>query len=202
MTVHLPISPEDDTAEVIAALTDPVVIDAVWGSTAAAFKISIDLENNWHESFFGDLDHCIALFQQLDEKLVDIGKPELRACFNLCYDHGHFVAQAAQLNYEKDTILPRFFRQMGPRIKTLHLHCNDGSNDQHLLLGTSPTSLGLKNKKQFNATLIQENEKLLLKNLPLLRLSTRDDWMIVLEVAVAYTFEELVRMATLILLNL
>ncbi len=202
MTVHLPISSDDDTSEVIAALTDPMIIGAVAGTTPNEFKISIDLENNWHESFFGDLDHCISLFQQLDEKLVDIGKPELRSCFNFCYDHGHFVAQASQLNYEKDAILPRFFRQMGSRIKTLHLHCNDGSGDQHMLLGSALMSLGLRNKKQFDLTLFQENERLLLKNLPLLNLPAQNDWMIVLEVAVAYTFEELVQMATLILSNL
>ncbi len=201
MTVHLPISPDDDTSEVIAALTDPKVIDAAAGTTPDDFKISIDLENNWHKSFFGNLDNCIALFQQLDEKLADIGQPELRSCFNFCYDHGHFVAQAAQLNYEKHTILPRFLRQMGPRIKTLHLHCNDGSNDQHMLLGSSPTSPGVTAKKHFNMALFNENERLLLKNLPLLHLQTQDDWMIVLEVTVAYTFEELVQMATLILLN-
>jgi len=202
LTVHLPISPQDDTEDVIATLTSPEVMGAVGGPDAAEFNVSIDLENNWHKSFFGDLDHCTDLFRELDEKLVDVGRPDLISQYNFCYDHGHFTVQANQLNYDKESMLPRFFRQMRPRIKTLHLHCNDGSLDQHLPFGTLPTSPGIRRMKNLNYAILQENEQLLLTQLPILQLDMQDDWTIVTELGVPYTFEELVHMGTLILEHL
>lgn len=193
ITVHLPVRARDDTDAVVATLTRPDVLAVVKG-TPDAFPLSIDLENNHHNTFFGNLDHCRALLDALDARLRDLGEAGAIPRYNICFDYGHYITQAHKMGYDKRAMLTRFFRAAGDRVKTLHLHMNDGSGDQHLLVaGHIPDATGTVQGRAVDPTLLAEHARILLEALPLLHLWDRDDWNIVTETDTPYTAEMLAR---------
>ena len=167
--VHLPVRKQDDTDEVIQNLTKPELLKVM----KAHPSISIDLENNHHNSYFGNLYHCTHLLERLDDKLEDLGKSNLKENFNLTFDYGHFVTQAYYLKYDKREMLFDFYKNSGKRIRTIHAHNNDGIHkDQHLLLGLTPqiskekSNMGFIGNKKVNLSKLKENEKLFFETLP------------------------------------
>lgn len=190
ITVHLPVRPQNEINSLVDTLTHPDVIKAIRGQPDD-FKISIDLENNHHNSFFGNLDNLAEFAVLLDEKLDRLGAQDLKTQINFCFDFGHFATQSTKLRYNKRQMLENFFESQRKRIKTLHLHTNDGSNDQHYLpYNTDSQSIHLKH---FNGDqrLLKEHSELLFDCLPILKLHDQDNWMIILETDKPFDLKDL-----------
>jgi sugar phosphate isomerase/epimerase len=193
LTVHLPVREENDMVDVINTLTDPRSIKAIRGPKDS-FKISIDLENNHHNTYFGNLYNCIEFIENLDDKMDEIGKSSLKSQLNFCFDYGHYITQAHLMGYNKQKMLSEFFESKKDRIKTLHLHNNDGiGKDQHILIGLHPENtengIGHIGNVKVNAKLLKEHEEILLEALPILKLKERDDWNLVTETDKFYNID-------------
>jgi sugar phosphate isomerase/epimerase len=187
ITVHLPVRTNNDIDEVIELLTSKNCIEIIKG-TPGIYQPSIDLENNHHNTFFGDLDNCSAFLAKLDDKLDEIGASFLKQNINFCFDSGHYLTQAHLMGYNNRDMLARFFKTQANRIKTLHLHKNDGiGKDQHILLGIEPDANNSIGFTKVEPALLAEHEAILLECLPLLRFLEKDNWNIVLETDKWYT---------------
>jgi len=193
LTVHLPIRPNDDTEKVISVLTSSKFIETMLQPPKDPNYqfISIDLENNHHNSFFGNLDHVSAFIEKLDQRYQQLGIPHLSESINLCFDYGHYISQATKMNYEKREMLRRFFDKMRHRIKTLHLHMNDGSDDQHILVGLMPDAQNKIGTIPILGDLYREHTQILLETLPRLELHRERNWLLVAETDKPYTKEAL-----------
>lgn len=193
ITIHLPISPNNDTENVISVLTSTKFIELMsQPKEAPNYRyISLDLENNHHNSFFGNLDNVAEFLDTLDQRYKQLGVPHLSEAINLCFDFGHYISQATKLKYEKTEMLRRFFQRMRHRIKTLHLHMNDGSDDQHILVGLMPDNANKIGNMVVNADLLREHTKILLDTLPFLELHKERNWIVVAETDKPYTVETL-----------
>ena len=190
LTVHLPVDKENRIAEICEILTSDAIINQLEIIRNKNPNISIDFENNHHGSFFGNLDHCIALFQSLKDKLYEIGKKDIYPILNICFDSGHFFIDADKMNYNKTAMLENFFETMKAKINTLHIHTNDGITDRHFLLGRSYDNFLIK--PAINKEKIQENTTLILETLPMLNLKQKNNWNIVSETDSPYKIEDLI----------
>ncbi|MBD3187088.1 hypothetical protein GF325_09690 [Candidatus Bathyarchaeota archaeon] len=196
--VHLPLEPFDTTAELLEVLTQDGLLDAI-----ADVNIAIDLEQNWHDSWFGFTEHLLEFFPALDDALERKGHEGLQDKFGMTFDSGHFFAQyhlsgASWRDMEKD--MENLFSRLGDRIRTIHLHGNDGTGDHHALFRRNhPNTLqGRRFKK---------NQDILFKHLPMLNLSdrnTRDKWdtVIISEIGNPFNEDAFIEHARLIAANL
>nr|MDO8111467.1 hypothetical protein [Candidatus Sigynarchaeota archaeon] len=126
ITVHLPIDPADKTAELLNEMCSPRFLKLVRDSC-----VSIDLENNWHACWFGFADHLVDFYAALDRRLDSEGNGKMKEWFGMTFDSGHFFAQYRIAGRKNRPDLDRLFTALGDRIRTLHLHGNDGTGDQH-----------------------------------------------------------------------
>jgi sugar phosphate isomerase/epimerase len=196
ITIHLPMRPEDDTANIVDTLTDSTTMDIIqnymaWNSDGKP-SVTLDLENKHHNAFFDDLYHLTALMEALDDRLQAMGNKKLGRVYNICFDFGHYVIQAREKGYSTRKMLEDFFHAQKSRIHTLHLHVNDGSYDQHLMAGepdlpqtqylaTAPYSINLDR--------VYEHQRILMDLLPILNLERQSDWTIIMETEFPFTPE-------------
>ncbi len=201
--VHLPVNDRNDIKEVIENLTKRDLVELLEENR----HVSIDLENNHHNSFFGNLYNCSVFIEQLDKELQEKGLEELKSQFNFTFDYGHFFTQSHFMNYDKRKMLADFFRSNGNRIKTLHLHVNDGIHkDQHIM----PRLCAKKREngkfyvggKEVDLLLLQEHEKILLESLPILDWKNKKNSNLVIEIDSIYTDQDLVNCVNLLYTNL
>ncbi len=192
LTVHLPISAENQMEEVINILTSNKMLNLL-----EKFKhldpLSIDLENNHHSSFFGNLNNCSFFLGKLRERLAQREKEEYYRFFNICLDTGHYLIDAHHENYPKQEMLDRFLEKHREKIKTIHLHANDGSRDQHLLLGQYPGENSAISLSNLNLPRLKEHNAIIQNSLAKSQLWDLQDWIVVCELANPYTIEELTR---------
>ena len=125
--VHLPVEKCDNTHELVELLTSYDFLRLL-----EQYPISLDLENNWHDSWFGFSENIKKFFDLLEKKLDEKAKKDLFHYFGITFDSGHFFAQYDSAGRDVSEGLTEFFRVHGSKIRTLHLHGNDGSGDQHL----------------------------------------------------------------------
>lgn len=179
--VHLPL----DKADTTPALLDELCSDAFLDIVARSGMV-VDLENNWHASWFGYPGNLVAFFGALDDRLDETGRGDLKQCFGMTFDSGHLLAQCKPARLDAGRQLEILFPALKDRIRTLHLHCNDGSGDQHLLFA-NPARAGLP-------AAFRANQEAVLAALPLLDLpgraraggSTRDT-IVIAECSVPFT---------------
>ncbi len=191
ITVHLPLDRTDTTKDLLDELCAPAFLDIVRGS-----RVSIDLENNWHASWFGFADHLIDFYAALDRRLDAVGEGGMKEWFGMTFDCGHFFAQYRIAGRLLRPDLDRLFSALGGRIRTLHLHGNDGTGDQHrcfVPLPSDPT----------RDDAAAANQRALLSCLPTLDLMGRargDKWdaVIVSEIAVPFTMDAFLHHSRLI----
>ena len=179
--VHLPL----DTGDTTQALLDELCADAFLEILASS-RVSIDLENNWHGSWFGFPDNLLVFFDALDDRLQSSGRKDLKPRFAMTFDSGHLFAQCQAARLPVARQLEVMFDTLGNRVRTLHLHGNDGSGDQHVPF-VDPARM--HRSKRF-----MENQEALLAALPMLDLPARardrrSPWNLVLisEIAVPFT---------------
>ncbi len=182
ITVHLPLDTSDTTPELLDELCSPVFISLVRDS-----GVSIDLENNWHASWFGFTDHLIDLYAALDKRLESEGHGDVKKWFGMTFDCGHYFAQYRIAGRPLRPDIDRLFEVLGDRIRTLHLHGNDGTGDQHKCFVPLP---GNPSRDDAAAA----NLRVLLSCLPALDLMERargDKWdtVIVSEIAVPFSMD-------------
>lgn len=201
ITVHLPVRDQDDTALVVATLTHPDLLQEL-AIGLADHAVSIDLENNHHNSYFGNLEHVDAFLTALDQRLVEIGHADLIPCFNLCFDFGHYLSQSYRMGYDQRGMLHDFFVKRGSRIHTFHIHVNDGSWDDHFLLTHHVDAENKIGGKVIMEEPLHRHRQILLDSLKLLHLKDRDDWILVTETETPFTVEELAGHWQLILSHL
>ncbi|MHA1684556.1 MAG: hypothetical protein ACTSUE_26695 [Promethearchaeota archaeon] len=181
--VHLPLERYDVSGELIEELTGESFLDHLGQS-----NISIDLEQNWHESWFGIAENVISFFTMLEDKLQEIGRHQLFDNFGMTFDSGHFFAEYRTMELNMEEGIQKLFTELGTKIRTLHLHGNDGKNDEHVCFRRihDDTKSG---------TRFRENQELLLNALPILALgvnSRREPWdaIIISEINKPFTKEE------------
>jgi sugar phosphate isomerase/epimerase len=189
IVVHLPVRAQDDTEEVINILTKPEVLRLVQGQSGE-IPLLIELENNHHNCFFGNLDHVDNLLTRLDHHLTTIGKAELSQYYNLCFDFGHYISQADKMGYDKPGMLQRFFQNRKNRIKALHLHVNDGRDDQHLLLSWEFYDKENLLNNKFDLAKLKQHTQILLDNLKWLDFPNQENWAIITETDTPFTVEQ------------
>ncbi|MEX2683286.1 MAG: sugar phosphate isomerase/epimerase family protein [Candidatus Sigynarchaeota archaeon] len=182
ITVHLPLDRADTTMALLEELCTPVFLDLVRKS-----RVSIDLENNWHASWFGFAENLINFYATLDKRLDAIGEGGMKEWFGMTFDSGHFFAQYRIAGRPLRPDLDRLFSVLGDRIRTVHLHGNDGTSDQHRCFEPPPAAPA-------QASTFVSNQQALLACLPLLDLAGRaraGEWDIVIvsEIAVPFTME-------------
>nr|MDO8084025.1 hypothetical protein [Candidatus Sigynarchaeum springense] len=182
ITVHLPLDRADTTPALLDELCVPGFLEVVRKS-----RVSIDLENNWHASWFGFTDHLIDFYAALDRQLEAIGEGRMKEWFGMTFDCGHFFAQYCIAGRPLRPDLERLFSNLGDRIRTLHLHGNDGTSDQHRVFEAPPS-------EPAGTSAFGKNQQALLDCLPLLGLARwqrEDKWdaVIVSEIAVPFTME-------------
>ena len=68
LVIHLPVRKQDDTENVISCLSNISFLE-----TLKSYNISLDFENNHHNSFFGNLDNCSNLLNLLDDRIRFFG---------------------------------------------------------------------------------------------------------------------------------
>lgn len=182
ITVHLPLDRADTTPALLEDLCEPGFLDLVRKS-----RVSIDLENNWHASWFGFADHMIDFFAALDKRLDAIGEGRMKDWFGMTFDSGHFFAQYCIAGRPLRPELDHLFVTLRNRIRTVHLHGNDGTGDQHKCFESPPVDPA-------RASAFVSNQQALLACLRLLDLAGRaraGEWDIVIvsEIAVPFTME-------------
>ncbi|MBN2151973.1 MAG: TIM barrel protein [Candidatus Lokiarchaeota archaeon] len=180
ITIHLPLDRDGTTPALLDELCAPGFLDAVRKS-----RVSIDLENNWHASWFGFTDHLIDFYAALDKRLDAIGEGRMKEWFGMTFDCGHFFAQYCIAGRPLRPDLDRLFSALADRIRTLHLHGNDGTSDQHKCFEPPPAG-------SVDTSAFRSNQQALLTCLPALDLAGRAregewDMVIVSEIAVPFT---------------
>ncbi len=191
ITVHLPLETTDTTSRLVDALCDPAFLDAM-----VLHDVSVDLEQNWHGSWFGFSENVIALFHALDDSLDQRGYSPLKRKFGMTFDSGHHFAQYRIAGRDVRQGIEDVFDALGHRIRTLHLHGNDGTGDQHACFKErfSPSKSGVAFKENQDALLSS------LHRLDFPRRVTGEPWnlVIVSEISVPFTTAEFLTHARLV----
>ncbi|MFX0103747.1 MAG: sugar phosphate isomerase/epimerase family protein [Candidatus Hodarchaeota archaeon] len=177
ITVHLSLNKEDITRQTIECLTNEPVLDLI-----NQYKVSIDLENNWHECWFGYSEHITRFYEELKDKLHEMGHEDLYDYYGMCFDCGHLFAQYTIAKRDVKEGIYDLFENLGETIRTFHLHGNDGSGDEHLPFN--------RKKGKF-----EENQEILLEALKILDIPSRESekrWnaVIITELGSPFTLEE------------
>ncbi|MHA1368683.1 MAG: sugar phosphate isomerase/epimerase family protein [Promethearchaeota archaeon] len=201
VTIHFPL----DTGEVTSSVIQDLCSDDFL-KLLQQYRISLDLENNWHNSWFGYAENVLNFYKELDDVLEAKGMSGLSDYFGMTFDSGHFIAQYRISGRDPVSGLERFFDDsLIPRIRTLHLHCNDGTNDQHELFRI-PDRSDRRRDHRWRAFL--ENQYLILGMLYKLNFIDRamheDRWNLVVisEISKPFTWVELRSHASLIMQSL
>ncbi|MHA1794145.1 MAG: hypothetical protein ACTSVI_16000 [Promethearchaeota archaeon] len=197
ITVHFPLNKSDTSKELIEELTSEGFLNLLNTN-----KVSIDLENNWHGSYFGFVENTIDFFQRLKNKLSDLGRKELFKFFGMTFDTGHFFAQYRIAGRDLEAALTTYFSELKDKIRTLHIHGNDGTDDQHLCFRKWTGK-----RDGVNTDIFKENQEIFLgalKNLDLKRRARNEDWDIVVisEIGRPFTREQFLEHSDLIFDNI
>lgn len=179
ITVHLPLDKADTTPRLLDELCSPAFLDIL-----RANPVSIDLENNWHASWFGFTKHFIDFYAALDYRLDAIEEGQMKEWFGMTFDCGHFFAQYAIAGQPIGPDLDLLFQALGNRIRTLHLHGNDGTGDKH------KNFLPMDEDPRRDSPQVA-NQRALLSCLPILDITNRarqDKWDIVIVSELAEPF--------------
>ncbi len=192
--IHLPIRQSNDIDEVVNNCCRQEILESLKNNP----QVSLDLENNHHNSFFGDLYNCMELIDGLDDNLQEMGLAQYQGNFNFTFDYGHFVTQAYFCRYDKRKMLTDFFEQKGKRIKTLHIHNNDGIHkDQHIMMGILPQKIlenvGKIGSKEVQLDTFKENQELFFDTFPILNWKNNQNTNLVIEIDAPYTEEDLIK---------
>jgi hypothetical protein len=187
----LPVDKENRIEEVCEIMTSESVLNLLKNESGK--NISIDLENNHHMSFFGNLKNCSELLDRIHDRLTEIGRKEMYKNINFCFDSGHYFIDSDKMGYPKQKMLSEFFESKRDKIKTLHLHSNDGTKDHHLLLGQIPGENSPYEVKGIKLDILKQNTNLLLDLLPILKFNKQDNWNIVSEMGLPYTYDHLLK---------
>jgi sugar phosphate isomerase/epimerase len=188
-TVHLSLDKEDITTQTIESLASDPVVDLI-----TKYKVSVDLENNWHDCWLGYAENIIRFYDELKDKLSETGHDDACDYMGMCFDSGHLFAQytIAGMDVREGTV--ELFEGIGKKIRTLHLHSNDGTGDEHLPFN--------RKKGKF-----EEHQEILLDALKILDIPRRgdaDEWntVIIAELGAPFTWEEFKEHSRLIMASL
>lgn len=163
LIIHLPPNRNNTLRETAKALTANQILDSLYRG-----EVTIALENvNYKKPtpFFGELENTAALFRRIEDRLKNTPYEGLEEKFKVCFDYGHFTVNARQSNENIGEKMEWFISAAGEKIDVLHVHMNDGTEDQHLLLGEYPLNANLQ--------VLKEHERNLLSALKKLREKTR-----------------------------
>lgn len=139
VVVHPPSDPSPLVSRVaVADLTSDVLIKEV-----AKLGVGIAVENlgpgKEHRSL-GDLNNLSMMIEQIQMGYALKGGESLKGKIGICLDYGHLTAFESRMGRDLGSILERI-EGIRENVVVMHVHINDGSGDQHLLLDERPEGL-------------------------------------------------------------
>ncbi|MHA1733206.1 MAG: hypothetical protein ACTSU5_14760 [Promethearchaeota archaeon] len=133
IVVHPPDDPDADTWYLSGK-----IVDVPLCRTLASTGASLLVENLPGRTFFSDLENVGSLRDDIASRFEEAGYARLLERVGICFDYGHFLTNTGALSDQgRERLLRDFFEKFGASVRYLHLHLNDGSSDQHLLLGST-----------------------------------------------------------------
>lgn len=146
LIIHLPPHSVDILKETANALTVDQILDSLHRN-----EVGIALENLSYKEpapFFGRLENVAALFENIANRLKEAQREDLERMFGICFDYGHFTSYAYNCGQDVEEKMERFLSVADEKIQVMHVHVNDGTADQHVLLGEYPQNVNLKMLKK------------------------------------------------------
>jgi sugar phosphate isomerase/epimerase len=119
-------------------LTDEVIVQEVAGS-----GVGIAVENHGpseHGRLFGRMDVLGRLVSMVKETYEEKGGQAASSRIGICLDFGHLVAHECSAGRDASGI-GEGLGAWSRLVTVAHIHNNDGSGDQHLLLGERPEGI-------------------------------------------------------------
>lgn len=127
---HFPKIIENKIHELVAELCSESILKLLRPS-----KMILAWENLGPDTMAGSLEYLLDFRNALEDKLREIGEPEIINQHLFCLDTGHLLLYRDNAkiglqatNAEIERYLPAFAK----KLKVFHIHANDGQNDQHL----------------------------------------------------------------------
>jgi len=157
LIIHLPPHSMNVLKETAQALTLNEILDSLHQT-----EVNIALENAAYEEpapFFGQTRSVTKLLETIVYRLKRFHREDLEKRYRICFDYGHFTVNAHRLGLDVEEV-KSLFSTANKKIQALHVHINDGTGDQHLLLGEHPQNANLERLKNFERIYLGELKKL------------------------------------------
>jgi len=122
-------------------------------------KVGIALENlgpGRDPPYLGDLEALSSAIREIQEAYATKGGEALASRIGMCLDYGHLFAFESRVGGRLGALV-EMAEEITEQVVAMHIHINDGSGDQHILLGERPDSV--------NRQVLEESEKLLLEEI-------------------------------------
>ncbi len=152
IVVHAPPGGSGSAFEVACAeLADDGIVQEVVRS-----GVGIAVENHGpsgREPAFGRIEVLASLVSRIREALEDHGGETASRRIGICLDYGHLLAYEYSAG-RGTSYIGEALEDWGKLVTVAHIHTNDGSSDQHLLLGERP--------KGISEPILLEHERILL----------------------------------------
>ncbi len=135
------VHPSPDRSPMASRLTASEITDDVLVSEILRSGVGIALENlgpGRDPPTLGDLHELATTvemsFDGVRAKVGDAAKNRI----GICLDYGHLTAYSSRLGRDLGEVL-EWLDDQSDMVVAMHVHLNDGSGDQHLLLGERPS---------------------------------------------------------------
>ena len=155
VVVHAPSGDSDDVFDVACSeLTDEGIVRELRRS-----GVGVAVENRGpskHGALFGRIEVLASLLSRMREACAEGGFEGSSARTGICLDYGHLLAYEGTTGRGTSGIR-RFPDRWSELVTVAHIHNNDGSGDQHLLLGERPEGV--------SASVLIEHESILLETI-------------------------------------
>lgn len=155
VVVHAPTGDSDDVFDVACSeLTDESIVRQVRRS-----GVGVAVENRGpsrHGVPFGRIDVLASLVSRMREACAEGGVEGTSARMGICLDYGHLLAYEGTSG-RGTSVIRRLPGRWSELVTVAHIHNNDGSGDQHLLLGERPEGVP--------ASVLIEHESILLETI-------------------------------------
>lgn len=89
---------------------------------------------NMIEGQFSQFEELLLLVHSLQDRMRELGYPDLAKRQQICFDTGHLcIWRANHFSWTKaNSEIDRFLPQIGKELRVYHIHGNDGSSDYHV----------------------------------------------------------------------
>lgn len=186
LIIHPPQGKDDESSIFIELLCNAQILELI-----SKQNITICIENAQESlAFFQSMENLIKFRKQLTVRLTELGYSSLSQKFKFCFDTGHYL-----LFQQRDAYgihdWNQFSQEFLSDVYAVHIHSNDGSQDQHLL----PYTISKPNPDRFpfNYKLFFENCHIVLNWIEtLVKTQSNTQRYYVLEISPHFTEEELI----------